>query len=46
MLFPFNCHTIVGNGTPITVHVKITSEEMLYLPPPYIVSLVGLTMYD
>ena len=34
---------IVGNGTPIVVHVKLTSEVMLNLSPPDIVRFVGLT---
>ena len=35
---------IVGNGTPIAEHVKLTCEVMLNLSPPDIVRFVGLTI--
>jgi len=43
-LSPSSCHMIVGNGTPIAEHVKLTREEMLNLLPPDIVRFVGLTI--
>ena len=35
---------IVGNGTPIAEHVKLTCEVTLNLSPPDIARFVGLTI--